>query len=227
MIPKWVKLLCISVMLIGSWSYLTPHSRAASLLSGSTTRARLTAPSEQDSMLQTKRPPATQLFAARQAQATVALRSGPRSSDSLVVSVDGQKTPQLVPDAFAYKLYFKALAMGDSPSVQEQGKHQAILKALSLSDTDRREIAPVLTGLGRALDAIGAERRRIDASGTARQSATTLIELTNREDSALKSAVQDVLNHLSKDGRQRLDAHIQNHVKRHIMMFSASGHHHL
>jgi hypothetical protein len=226
MIPKWVKLLCIAVMLIGLWSYVAPHSRAAGLLSGSMTRARLTAPSERDSILQAKRPPATQLFRARQTQTTVALGSGPRSSDTLVVSVDGKKTPQLVPDAFAYKLYLKTLAMGDSPSVQERGKHQAILKTLRLSDTDLGEIAPVLTGLGRALDAIRAERRRIDASGTAVQSATTLIELTNREDSALQSAVQDVLNNLSIDGRKRLDAHIQNRVKQHIVMFSASGHQH-
>ena len=142
----------------------------------------------------------------------------PASATSLPVSVDGEQTPELVPDSLAYSHFIMAVAEPTSPSIDQLRTRAALLAPLGLSTTDYYSLVNALNGVREQIDDV--ERRGELVNGTS--SATDLSELDQLRDMkrmVLHDAQNRVVASLSVDGKGRLEKHIREYVKRRIKIY--------
>jgi hypothetical protein len=143
-----------------------------------------------------------------------------RAGGHLRIAVNGRDNPEEVPDQIAYRLFVQIVAVHDDASKMEILKRNAFLAEVGLSAQDRLALIDGLDGLGNALKQAKAERKIIDETGIRSQStALQLSNLTRREDEALGNAIERVNQRLSAEGRDRLETHIRERVKRRVVMY--------
>jgi hypothetical protein len=128
--------------------------------------------------------------------------------------IDGAKDPGAIPDDIAYGHFFRATASSASP--QDVSRRKAFLLEAGLTPSDQDAYAQAVEGLKAQLDAVRQQRR---AAGR-EVSKEIGQELQRLETQALADARSRLHARVSPIGIAKLDAHIQNRVKRNIKMFS-------
>jgi hypothetical protein len=121
--------------------------------------------------------------------------------------IDGSKTPQLIPDVVAYRLYFVAVSEMPNPTPDQVRRQRAHLGRIGLSDADRDSTARILETFKVQYQALIDDYNNtpeVKSGSTALQSAmlarrNTLVQITR---DSLKES-------LSADGMARFDAHVQ------------------
>ena len=144
------------------------------------------------------------------------------ASHTLVVSVDGSKHPEQIPDELAYQHFIRAVAENAETTSEEKSRQLSRLARIQLSDPDTANLISILSKIKEKLDALGVRRARADSLTfpTTLHLNPELEQLKRDEDSLISTAIQEIRNSLTPDGWERLDAHIKDHVKSHIVIFT-------
>jgi len=137
--------------------------------------------------------------------------------EALPVAVDGAKNPERIPDAMAYRHFLRAIAIHVKPSQDELARQDMLIGRIGLSAGDRDALKSAMESVREQLDAINEERQRV-SSGT-QPTPWSMAALRVQEQSLLDNSRVLVANSLSVDGAGRLDAHVQQHVKRSIVIY--------
>ena len=147
-----------------------------------------------------------------QLRAQLPRRIGPPTS----IAIDGSKNPELISDSIAYGHFIRATA--SSASARDLMRRDAFLKQAGLISADRAAYMLAVGNLKAELDAVKTEREtRLSAL-----SVSDLERLKRTEDLALSAAQSRIRSGLSADGAAKLEAHIQQHVKRRIRIVNFS-----
>ena len=128
------------------------------------------------------------------------------------VGVDGRKNPELIPDSLAYRHFIRATS---STSVAGTKRRNALLKRAGLTVQDRLAYVEALGDVDAQLNSIRQARR--SEGGSLPQS--TLTRLFDSENQAFSDAQARIHAGLSVEGAAKLDAHIQDYIKRRIVIF--------
>lgn len=143
----------------------------------------------------------------------------------LPVAVDGAKTPGLIPDELAYRHFLMAIAERAGAPPQSIARRNALIATIGLSPGDNESLISALAGLREKLDAYyaGTEQAAADASLSAASRSAQVSSLRASQDVALDQAAASLKAALSYDGWNRLDAYVQQRVKRHIVIYASPG----
>lgn len=123
---------------------------------------------------------------------------GPGSAGSQTV-VDGKNTPELIPDALAYRHFLSATTVGPNASPQDRRVQRLQLDRVGLSDADRNAYLATIQPL----------RERLSASIT-------------REPNIMSDTLEQLRGQLTPDGFQRLEEHVRNYVKPRITIYASA-----
>jgi hypothetical protein len=137
----------------------------------------------------------------------------PSDRDSfLPLTVDGSKTPELVPDRLAYYHFIIANAQRAAPTANDIRRREIRLGRLGLQKVDHLALVAALSGVQDALD-------RAEALG--RGSSPDHAAAKAQKDAVLEATQARLESVLTADGTSRLDAFVQNHVKRGVKIYGA------
>jgi hypothetical protein len=138
-------------------------------------------------------------------------------SSALPLTVDGAKTPELVPDSVAYRHFVMALAEREDAAESRLERRNARLNELGLSTKDRASLLTALRTVRERLDRIAEDRKSIGSSGSSPAMAALRLE----HDEVVGGAVDRIKTFLSQLGRARVETYLREHVKRNIVIYGA------
>jgi hypothetical protein len=135
------------------------------------------------------------------------------------VVIDGAVTPEKIPDTLAYQHFIRAMVAPDEPSLNRAKRREGLLSRVQLSARDRAAMVTALSGVESRLSAVVETRRRA-ARGPA-LTPDAVRALRDEEDGLVRDARALIKSRLTSQGAARLEAHIQEHVKRRIKIYGA------
>src|SRR5258708_31352895 len=124
-----------------------------------------------------------------------------------VGEIDGSKTPELIPDDTAYKLWFIAVAEPENPTAEQRNRALAKIRASGLGDNDIAVVMRVLASFYKEHLAIDAKLRALSQSA-AGDNAGALADLDAQVASAVSKAKGSLYSELSLTGQDVFRAHI-------------------
>lgn len=124
-------------------------------------------------------------------------------------TIDGQATPDLIPDVVAFRLFFTAVALDSGPSATQIAKQNSKLCGIHLSQDDKSILVQTLSNFNAQL-----------AMAQAAQVQTSF-------DTVAQNTVNLLQTMMSPDGFQRLQAYvrIQKKLMKRIPYPAMNGHH--
>jgi len=93
-------------------------------------------------------------------------------------TIDGQVTPELIPDVVAFRLFFTALAVDANPSAAQQQRQESLLCAAHLSDTDKHMLLLALPDFKARLDNVAAASATLGAFDRVAQDTVSRLQST-------------------------------------------------
>jgi hypothetical protein len=152
----------------------------------------------------------------------------PGTVEQLPVAVDGSQTPDLIPDAIAYRLFMSAVSVaGAKASSEEFDRRDALLSQVGLSVDDYSRFVAATRHVKDDVDAIVAVRRQMEVQlqGSLAEPNERLLaqfdDLRTRHRVVLNTAVQSAITALTPEGRVQFDTFIRDHVKRLVVIYGA------
>jgi hypothetical protein len=152
----------------------------------------------------------------------------PEGVHQLPVAIDGSQTPELIPDAVAYRLFVSAVSVaGAKPSSAELDRRDALLSSVGLSADDHSRFVAATHHVKDEVGAIEAARRQLAArlpeppAQLDQRFVAQLDDLKTRHRVLLNNAVRSATEALTPEGRMQFDRFIREHVKRHIVIYGA------
>ena len=143
--------------------------------------------------------------------------SGQFGPQSLPIAVDGAKTPEDIPDALAYQHFI--MAATDSPTTLQKRDDplEIFLSPIGLSETDQTALVDLLDSVRAQLfelnvQAVGPSHRAELTADAAHSLSLEKLLVVDDTRAAFKRV-------LSPGGRDQLDHHIRENVKRHIVVY--------
>jgi len=142
------------------------------------------------------------------------------SSVELKVVIDGAKNPELIPDDLAMRHFLLSIAESRNPSATDVDRRASHLRAVGLSEADNAGLIRALDGVREEIDAVQAERVSVEKNQVIPDvdKADALEKLRIREHVATDIAATRVSQFMSAEGWQRLQAYLNDYVKRHIQV---------
>jgi hypothetical protein len=143
--------------------------------------------------------------------------------DTMPIAVDGSKTPERIPDYLAYYHFIMAAAERENAPKDKIERRDSMIERIGLTEIDYVALLSALDGVRHELDQISSERERLAASPL--RSAffyTSLDQLKVRERGVMDQARTRLSRSLTWDGWHRLDTHVREHVKRHIVVYGTA-----
>lgn len=166
--------------------------------------------------------------AAASSPSVVPLSAPPGAAEQLAVAVDGSQTPELIPDAIAYRLFVSAVAVaGTTASPEQVARRDALLSRVGFSTDDHSRFVAATRHVTADIDALEAARRQLEAgmpkSGEAldQRLLAQFDDLRARRKELLNRAVQSTVAGLTPEGQAQFEKFICEHVKKHIVIYGA------
>ncbi len=159
-------------------------------------------------------PPHQEAAAPRQSGVNLAA-PGSTTVMSLVVAVDGAKTPDKIPDDIAYRHFIRVTAESEAATPQQLARRDAFLRRVGLSPRDSTAYLDALTHVNAQLKTIAQQNSALSPSA----SPDAIANLRQQERQVLDSALVRIKSSLSPAGIALLETHIRQHVKRHIVLY--------
>lgn len=141
---------------------------------------------------------------------TMRSASARRSAPVVGATVDGSQKPEAIPDDVAYGHFIRATVR--TRSTRDLDRRTSMLRAAGLNHSEQAAYGRAMGGLEAELE--GTRRLRREAGRAAAQSVLEALQRT--ESQAIDAARGRLRFELPPDAAAKLDAHIQNHVKRRI-----------
>jgi hypothetical protein len=139
---------------------------------------------------------------------------GSSHQPKLALLVDGAKNPERIPDAIAYRHLISVTAMSSEVSEKEARMRLALLRRIGLSQRDLDTYVASLNGVRERLSSLDAAQRVAAPAQLER-----LSELKAQREQLLDEAAARVRATLSAEGVQRVQAHIDGHVKPRVKIY--------
>jgi hypothetical protein len=137
--------------------------------------------------------------------------------DTLPVVIDGEKTPELIPDAVAARHFVIAAAQPDKPSDGDIARRRALLFTVGFSKDDQAAVIHALATVGDQLAAFEQERRQLSRGAPASRAA--IMTLKQQRDAVLEGAHTRIHSTLSAEGVVRYETFLREHMKNRIKIF--------
>jgi hypothetical protein len=145
--------------------------------------------------------------------ASRATRQADSSSSRMVLTIDGEKTPDRVPDDLAYRHFISITSVGALASKDDLSRRDAVLQQVGLSASDQAAFVVATYGVR---DRIGT----IDKTLRDGHHDLAFVEDQRRvRAGVLDDAANRILSSVSPSGASRLKAHIRDYVKRRIRIY--------
>jgi hypothetical protein len=155
--------------------------------------------------------------AASQPRRAPALRSsGSDPITPLPLVIDGDKTPDLIPDELAYRHFIAATAVAANATPNDLARREFMLTRAGLSKEERRVFVAAVTNVREDLDQLDQERRLNTRVALDRDA---LQGLKQRRNQVFADAHERLQCTLDKGTMARIDAHVREHVKKRIRIF--------
>jgi hypothetical protein len=139
---------------------------------------------------------------------------------TLPVTVDGGKTPELIPDWLAYHQFIRASAMPTTPSAKQSNRNEARFDAIGFSQIDRNGYVAALANVREELDQVAADQENVGRVDTPTARAMRKV-LRGRKDQILEDARLRLQTALTFDGWVRLNGYVQNQVKTRLIVYGS------
>jgi hypothetical protein len=159
-------------------------------------------------------------FRAQAQQSGVATAGGPGTAQPQTPqpdppgTIDGAKSPELIPDEVAYRLVLVALAEREEATESEKARFRAKISPARLDEQDTDAVFHILAAFQKQLDALDAQARPIQARNPFPYPGSVdyqkLLELSLQRQGVFAEAMSAVPARLSVDGAAKLQAHVQN-----------------
>lgn len=192
-------LLTASPLLLGLAGSSLPRSAAMSVVGGAAVAAAS---------------PSRAQDAAREID-TPAERHTHVAATKLPLIVDGERTPDQIPDDVAYRHFVSVTAVPGAASPGDIHRRNSILSGVGLSPEDQAAYVSAASGVRDALNDIDYQMRN------ARDKAAVADELRAQKRVVLDSAAERIRSSLTVDGLARLQQHIKERVKRKIRIYGS------
>jgi hypothetical protein len=161
--------------------------------------------------------------------ASVAPNEPKATHHKLNVTVDGSKTPHLIPDDYAYHHLLAATAISGSHTPGQLLWIRARIKRIGFSEFDAARFEATLSGIGLGDELRRISKERVALSARARDgdpiAAKKLRELHDWQQQLIRDAKTRVIAALSPEGVALFKEHIRDTVKRHVKILSAEMNH--
>lgn len=158
----------------------------------------------------------------------IPLGTPPGAAEQLAVAVDGSQTPELIPDAIAYRLFVSAVSVvGEKASPEDMARQDALLSRVGFSTDDQSRFVAATRSVKGDIDALETARRQLEAGLPKSREAldqrllAQFDDLRARRKELLNSAVQSTVAGLTPEGRAQFAKFISEHVKKHIVIYGA------
>jgi hypothetical protein len=136
------------------------------------------------------------------------------------IAVDGAKTPRNIPDELAYRHFMMAVAVPLQASAKQMARRDALLATVGLSKRDHSAVVRSMRTVREGLDQVVHTRRQIPQNAQVSVSTqVSLSALRGQENQIFKNARTRLRDSLSWEGGMRLDKHVQDRVKRRIVVY--------
>jgi hypothetical protein len=149
---------------------------------------------------------------ARQGQTTTQARH-----DTLPLTVDGSKTPELIPDHVAYGHFIAAVATPAAASSDVVARREGYLARVKLSDRDKAGLLSSLRNVREQLDDI--QQRRRQGSRERPLTPAALRALKSEENETVRQVRSRIRSSMTPDGRATVENFLNNHVKRRTRIY--------
>ncbi len=152
----------------------------------------------------------------------------PGAAEQLPIAVDGAQTPDLIPDAIAYRLFIAAVSTAGTRATREElDRRDALLSDVALSADDNARFIAATLRVKDDVDTVEAARRKLAPlvpKGTAlpdQQILAQFDQLRARQKQILDDSVHAANAALSPEGKDQLGKFIRERVKRRIVIYGA------
>jgi hypothetical protein len=133
-------------------------------------------------------------------------------------AIDGAKTPELIPDAIAYRLFFEAIAEPPSATTAQLRRQRMKLLQARLEEDDLNVIASVMADFHHKLEQFKADYAFAHEPGTTGQLSVDIEAWRSRRDEIVDGAHASLRQQMTPLGLKRLDDYIQTR-KRQMVIF--------
>jgi hypothetical protein len=134
-------------------------------------------------------------------------------------TIDGAKTPELIPDEVAYRMLFLAVAEPEDATEEQKTRARAKIAAAQLTEEDTQAFLKLMADFHEETAAVVAENAKIRARNPFpdRQSTdwSILVGLRKRMEANVTNTIAALPARLSEDGQRKLQEHLLE-VKRSI-----------
>lgn len=142
-------------------------------------------------------------------------------SSQLPVLVDGDRTPEAVPDDLAYAHFLAAIALEQDAPEDARKRQAAQLLPLGLEPEHQEALKRILAHLKAGLNET--ERGLQEASRGVQppESSRRIASLLEQRRQLAAAAVGEIRRSLPEQAFARIDNHVRTHVKRRIVIYGA------
>lgn len=139
-----------------------------------------------------------------------------------IVLVDGAIHPEKIPEAVAFRMFFRTLAQPANPTPEQVDRQRSMVAPANLSESDLRGLAQVMSDYHFALESLRHEFRAAKASLGGIDEYTSQ-KLTAERDAIVDDAKTQLTANLSAEGMARLRNLILSERKNMAIYTSAEG----
>lgn len=145
-------------------------------------------------------------------------QAGTRTRERLPVAIDGAKEPNRIPDVVAYRLFLSVAALPANASPEKIRGRDALVNRIGFSSEDKAAFVKSLGDFREELESKTEQRKRL-TTGFDPARRAELAALKAQEHDMFANLRSHVERTLSPDGVARMQAHIDDHVKRRVKIF--------
>jgi hypothetical protein len=127
--------------------------------------------------------------------------------------IDGAVHPELIPDSFAYRLYFLTVAADPNGSETDQMRQRAHITRTGLVDTDQRILIAILSEFRTRYEALVTKYNNSATAANARNESTDIHPLLKNLDDLVQSTRDSISVRLSSQGAAKLHAFVMSEKK--------------
>ncbi|MGB9611858.1 MAG: hypothetical protein ACPL7M_12880 [Bryobacteraceae bacterium] len=137
----------------------------------------------------------------------------------LPILVDGDRTPEAIPDDLAWAHFLAAIALEENALERDRKRQEAQLRPLGLEPDHQAALKRILAGLKTALKE---NERALEKAAQGAQTLETsrrIASLLAQRKQLSSAAVGDLRRTLPEEAFARIENHVRTHVKRRIVIY--------
>lgn len=140
-------------------------------------------------------------------------------SSQLPVLVDGDRTPEAIPDDLAYTHFLSAIALEAGASEEARKRQDAQLRPLGLKPDHQEALKRILAALKAGLNETERGLQEAGQGVQTPESSRRIASLLEQRRQLAAGAAAEIRRSLPEEAFARIEEHVRTHVKRRIVIY--------